>query len=77
MWDSSDLKYVLGRCLAGRLNQEIIESWANAIECREDIGLSKKNEEFIKEIICELANPELTQELTLERALVLVRSLET
>ncbi len=83
-WDSNELvvieidhiRQVLKRYISGELNEAIIENWANVIECRDDIGLSGEAEVVIEELIHELANPDLTQKLTPERAQALVRSLE-
>ena len=83
-WDSDELvvieidhiRQALKRYISGELNEAIIENWANAIECRDDVGLSEEAEDVIAALIHELANPELTQKLTPERAQVLVKSLE-
>jgi len=82
-WDSDELvvikidhiRQVLERYISGELNEAIIENWANAIECRDDVGLSQEAEDVIAGLIHELANPDLTQKLTLERAQALIRSL--
>jgi len=79
-WDSDELvviemehiKRILERYLSGELNEAAIETWANTVEYREDIGLSEKNEGVVKELIHELANPDLTQRLTPERARALI-----
>jgi len=84
-WDSEELvvveidhiRQVLKRYISGELNEAIIENWANAIECRDDVGISEEAEDLIEELIHELANPDLTQKLTPERAQALVRNLET
>jgi len=83
-WDSDELVIIeishigkiLKRYISGELNESIIENWANAIECRDDIGLSEEAKNVIAALIHELANPDLTQKLTPERAKALIRSLE-
>lgn len=83
-WDSDELvvieidhiRQALKRYISGELTEAIIENWANAIECRDDVGLSEESEDVIAALIHELANPDLTQKLTPERAQALIRSLE-
>ena len=83
-WDSDELvvievghiKRVLERYISGEFNEAVIENWANAVECRDDVGFSGEDEDEIEGLIHELANPNLTQRLTLERARILVRKLE-
>jgi hypothetical protein len=64
----SHVARVLARYVEKGLSTNDIEVWANLIESREDIGFDARNETAIAEIIYELANPVLTQELTLRRA---------
>ena len=52
--------------LSRELNASQIEIWANAIEMRDDISIESKLE--VREAMHELANPLLTQPLTLLRA---------
>ena len=47
----------------GEISIQILEDWANAIECREDIGYA---DDITREIINELANPTLYGPLTEE-----------
>lgn len=56
---------VLTKFLAGELNSAQVESWANAVECREDIGVP---EALTREAVHELANSTLTAALTGSRA---------
>lgn len=76
-WDSSnDLIYLhsshiihlLTRYLDSTLSKNEVEKWANLIEGREDIGFNFSDEEKLKTILFELANPELTADLTPHRA---------
>lgn len=48
-----------------RLSAADVEAWANAVECREDIGVADSSS---RELLHELANPYLTQALSQERA---------
>ncbi len=68
-WDSTDellflqpshICNVLQRFLSGELGAGEVESWAKALECREDIGLGPE----CKAVLFELANPVLTQPLS-------------
>ena len=54
----------LNRFRTHRLDANEVETWANAIEGREDIGLDEGSQELLKEAIFELANPELQGALT-------------
>lgn len=54
--------------LGGFITNNDMESWANIIEGRDDIGFESKNEQLLREVIHDLANPLLTQPLTEERA---------
>ncbi|UJH66386.1 hypothetical protein [Allomuricauda sp. SCSIO 65647] len=55
---------VIEKCLGQHINFLDLENWANAIECRDDIDFE---EERIKEIIFELASPEINGEITEQR----------
>lgn len=46
------------------LSYKELEDWANLIECRDDLGFES---DPLKEIIFELANPEINGEITQER----------
>lgn len=68
-WDSEDelvflqpshICNVLQRFMSGALTAEEVHSWANALECREDIGFGPE----CKAVLFELANPLLTQPLS-------------
>jgi len=73
-WDSDvdlvtatakDFAKVLRRYCLGELPAAEVESWANALECREDLGFSSP---VVRELLHELANPLLTEPLSLARA---------
>jgi hypothetical protein len=70
-WDSDEelvtleaahISTVLNRFLAGDISAADVEDWANAIECREDIGLFQGSP--VADALDELANPVLTRPLT-------------
>lgn len=76
-WDSEEGLVVLEKkhilnilkiYLENHVDNNDVEDWANAIECREDIGRASMDRELIEDILYELANPELTQELSKARA---------
>jgi hypothetical protein len=74
-WDSdeelvtlepSHISAVLNRFLSGEISVADVEDWANAIECREDIGLIQESP--VADALDELANPLLTRPLTRQSA---------
>jgi hypothetical protein len=69
------VRNVLLGFLTSRFSAEEVEGWANTIESREDIGFEAPNQKVLKETIFELANPALTQRLTRERAIDLLKVL--
>jgi hypothetical protein len=64
--NSQHLVDLLHRFLAGDLSAEDVESWANAVEGRDDIGYEAAFEAELKECIFQLANPDLGYPLTPE-----------
>jgi hypothetical protein len=52
----------------GECEASDVEAWAEAIEGRDDIGLESGHEERLKRIVFEIANPEVSGELSAERA---------
>jgi len=74
-WDSdetladlkdSHVRHVLARYLQTGFSTTQVEEWANAIECREDIGYEPNSPEG--DVIFELANPDMTAQLNPARA---------
>ena len=61
-----DIIRILDRYLTGELTAEQVTDWANLLECREDIGFPEGDEDLLSETIFRLANPYLTDEVTLE-----------
>lgn len=71
--ESEHISAILGRFLAGDISDTDVEAWANAIECREDIGFLQPSS--VAEAIWELANPLLARPLTRQSAGELVATL--
>ena len=65
---------VLSRFLAGALSVKDVEDWANAIECREDVGLDQEG--LMAAVVFELANPLITKPLSRQSATDLVCKLK-
>jgi len=74
-WDANAAKAVLTRMnithvlslyLEGKMTGTQLESWANAIEGRDDIGFEAGYESVLSEAIHQLANPLLTLAITTE-----------
>jgi hypothetical protein len=74
-WDSGEefvtlqaahISSVLNRFLSGEILDTDVEDWANAIECREDIGFPQGAP--VADALDELANPLLTRPLTRQSA---------
>ena len=83
-WDSdkglitlnpSDIITILEKYINKEISSELIDKWANAIENREDIDFEPSYEDSIDSIIFELANPLLTEELSINRAKILINKL--
>ena len=74
-WDSNQaiitlkkehLIHILNQYLNHSLSASDLENWANVIECREDITYETEGEDFINDIIFDLANPILSDPLSPE-----------
>ena len=82
-WDSDELvilkiahiKRILERFVSGEFDETVVEEWANVVECRDDIELSKRNKNILEELVYELANPTLTKKLTPKHAKFLLGKL--
>ncbi len=83
-WDSevelvtltrTDARRVLREYLEGPLSADSVEEWANAVEGRDDIGFEKGFEALLKDLVFELATPDLTQRITPLRATEWIRRL--
>ena len=62
------LRDVIERYMKGEISAQDIEDWANLIEGREDMTFESRDDNLLSEIVYELANPELTEELSYQRA---------
>jgi len=80
-WDSdaelvalsrANVASVLDRFINNALTAIEVEDWANAIECRDDIGFEMKSNKLLKDAIWELANPILSSALTHQTAQALL-----
>lgn len=83
-WDSNEdfvilkkqhLLKVLNKFLNGEIDQNDIVGWAEAIECREDIGFDLENKNMLSQIIFDLANPGVVGELSKVEAKALMEKL--
>jgi hypothetical protein len=85
VWDSNDalvtltvedLLRLLDEYLRGNLTNGDVEQWANAVEGRDDVGFEENREAVIKEMVFQLATPEITAPLTPAAALEWKRRLD-
>ncbi len=69
-WDYNGVPFVLKRVevekvlalyLRGEITSEIVETWADAIELREDIAYEEADESWVDNVIYYLANPLLNE----------------
>jgi hypothetical protein len=66
---------ILGRFISGDLTAANIHDWADRIELREDIAIEPSPGDSLINIMFELANPEITTNLTLDHADSLLKKL--
>ncbi len=85
-WDSEhelvvmtrkDAESILGRYIDDELTQLDVAKWADAIEAREDIAFEASAKSLLGALVFELANPEISPRLTIERAEDWVRRLRS
>ena len=74
MLERRHLAAILDRFVAGELDEAAVESWADAIEMRDDVGLPD-DDDVVRDVLFELANPLLTEPLLSTRAVALGRLL--
>ncbi|MHB1534617.1 MAG: hypothetical protein ACYC1D_08405 [Acidimicrobiales bacterium] len=76
-WDSetafvtlggNEIVRVLDRYLAGSVDNADLETWANAIEGRDDLAYDPSREVVLKHVIFECANPLLSGPITSDTA---------
>lgn len=70
--DKKIFSRVLKKCILEEINFSTLKSWADAIECRDDLDFT---DEVLKEKIFELANPEINGMITKEKVIKLFDSL--
>ena len=82
-WDSEALVAItrdhvastLKKYLSGELSSADVETWANAIEARDDVDVEKDDGALVESIVWELANPTLSALLSPPRATALLARL--
>jgi hypothetical protein len=62
--EAAQIHHALQLFTQGTISASEVEAWANEIECREDIKIEPS---LVNEALHELANPQLTQPLSVER----------
>lgn len=68
-----DFTNVLNRCIENEITFDDLVSWANVIECRDDLDFEV---EEMQEIVFELASPEINGEITKERLREIINELQ-
>ena len=63
--EAAQIQNALQLFIHGAISASEVETWANAIECRDDIKIEPS---LVNEVLHELANPYLTHSLSVERA---------
>jgi hypothetical protein len=74
---SRHIASIVNRFLSGELSSSDIERWANLIEGRDDVDFEKEHQGWIGMVVHELANPILTEPLTVSRARELLDNRQT
>lgn len=67
---------IFNKFLRGEIKKQDIANWAEAIECREDIGFETNYKKLISEIIFDLANSDVAGILTENKAKIFITKLE-
>ena len=63
---TDDLLHVIDRFLAGDIDAQQLQDWAERLECREDIGFGPDDEELVDDVFFRLATPFINEPLTEE-----------
>jgi hypothetical protein len=71
----NDTFEIMKRFINGQIAAALLEDWADSIELRDDIGYEESNRAKIKEIIFSLANPELTNPITIASVASLMKTI--
>ncbi|AXR68712.1 hypothetical protein [Leptospira mayottensis] len=74
--NSNHICNIIQKYLDGNLTNNEVEEWANLIEGREDISFEVRNQALLQNIIFDLANPELTEQLTIKKGRDIIYSLK-
>lgn len=72
----SHLLNVLVRFLNTEIDTVEVESWANLVECREDIDFEKNHSDELSQMVYQLANPELEGELDSKKCKEMIKALK-
>lgn len=73
MISKQDFTNIFKKCINNEISFETLVSWANAIECRDDLDFEV---EEMQEIVFELANPEINGEIRKERLQEIINELK-
>jgi DNA-binding transcriptional LysR family regulator len=65
---------VLERYLAGEIDPGVVESWANAVDLQDEVGVPD-DDQVLRDALFGLANPSPAETLTPERARALIATL--
>ena len=63
---ASDLLRVIDRFLAGNIDAQQLQDWAERLECREDIGFESDDKQLVDDVFFRLATPFINEPLTHE-----------
>ena len=66
--DRADARRVLDGFISQRIDGAHACEWANAIESRDDVGFEPGHDVVLRELIFTLANPDITEPLSVEMA---------
>lgn len=69
------IRNILKQYIKGEISAQDVADWANLIEGREDITFEMNDADRLNEIIYELANTELTEKFSCQRANEIIGSL--
>ena len=73
--ERAHLQRALSLFLEGKLNSDDVESWATVIEGSRELKCHANDEDLIRKIVHQMANPYITQALTPESARELLKRL--
>ncbi len=76
LFKRSHLLNVLHRYLNKELSESEVESWANLVECREDIDFEENYSDELSQMIYQLANPVLEGKLDAKNCKEMISAIE-